>query len=167
MALTAGQGPQDRAAGAEPDVQRAGSVRFPPTATGWPTSPTSPDRTKFTCGRSPTLIAGAGRCPRWVGTQPLWARNGQELFYVALDGALMRVPIEQGSARPEAGAQAWWAGTPVKLFENTYAWTMSGFTGRSYDISPDGRRFLAIKLASEQTSAPNNLVVVQNLLLVT
>jgi hypothetical protein len=88
------------------------------------------------------------------GTQPLWARNGQELFYVALDGSLMRVPVERGPS--------WRAGTPAKLFDNAYAWVVPGFVNRSYDVSADGRRFLTIKLASEQTGAPNNLIVVQN-----
>jgi hypothetical protein len=88
------------------------------------------------------------------GTQPLWARNGQELFYVALDGSLMRAPIERGVA--------WRSGTPTRLFENTYAWTIAGLVGRSYDISLDGRRFLAIKSPSAQADAPTNLVVVQN-----
>jgi hypothetical protein len=74
---------------------------------------------------------------------------------VAPDGTLMRVAVEPG--------QAWQAGTPAKLFENTYAWTISGANGRSYDISADGKRFLAIKpMSAGQTGAPSNLMVVQN-----
>ena len=46
------------------------------------------------------------------GTQPLWARNGQELFYLAPDGALMSVPVERGTT--------WRAGTPTKLFDAAY-----------------------------------------------
>ena len=54
-------------------------------------------------------------------------------------------------------------GQQAKLFENTYAWTINGFTGRSYDISADGKRFLAIKpMSAQQTGAPSNLTVVQN-----
>ena len=30
------------------------------------------------------------------GIQPLWSRNGRELFYVTADGALMSVPVLQG-----------------------------------------------------------------------
>ena len=30
------------------------------------------------------------------GTQPLWARNGQELFYESM-GTLMRVPVKTGA----------------------------------------------------------------------
>ena len=103
----------------------------------------------------PEVNSGRWQVSTMGGTQPLWARSGQELFYVAPDGALMRVAVER--------APSWRAGTPAKLFENTYAWAISGFVGRSYDISADGRRFLAIKpAAAEQTGASSNLVVVQN-----
>jgi hypothetical protein len=58
---------------------------------------------------------------------------------------------------------AWRSGTPAKIFDNTYAWTVPGFVNRSYDISADGRRFLAIKPpAAEQTGAPTSLIIVQN-----
>jgi hypothetical protein len=33
---------------------------------------------------------------------------------------------------------------------------------RNYDISPDGRRFLMIKQAGDPTSAPPQIIVVQN-----
>ena len=46
------------------------------------------------------------------GTQPLWARNGQELFYLAPDGTLMSVPVERGTT--------WTAGTPTKLIDGQY-----------------------------------------------
>ena len=34
------------------------------------------------------------------GREPLWARNGRELFYLAPDGTLMGVPIEAGTGEP-------------------------------------------------------------------
>jgi Tol biopolymer transport system component/tRNA A-37 threonylcarbamoyl transferase component Bud32 len=102
----------------------------------------------------PEVNSGKSQVSTIGGAQPLWARNGQELFYVALDGALMRVAVERGPS--------WRNGTPAKLFDNTYAWAIAGIDGPSYDISPDGRRFLAIKPSTEQTRAPTNLVVVQN-----
>ena len=35
--------------------------------------------------------------------------------------------------------------------------------GRTYDVSPDGRRFLMIKpVGPEQPSAPTRIIVVQN-----
>ena len=92
------------------------------------------------------LISTAG------GTRPLWASNVREIFYVAPSGAVMTVPIESGST--------WEAGTPVKLFD----WPIPAFTGRSYDVSRNGLRFLMMKPvdASDAASAPTSLIVVQH-----
>jgi eukaryotic-like serine/threonine-protein kinase len=64
------------------------------------------------------------------------------------------------SVRVERGP-TWAAATPMKVFEGPYIATASG---RSYDVSPDGQRFLMIKRrdSSDQTAAPPTLIVVQN-----
>jgi serine/threonine-protein kinase len=87
------------------------------------------------------------------GTSPLWARSGQELFYVAPSGALMRVGVER--------SPTWVATVPAKLIGEGYL-TLLG--ARSYDISPDGQRFLMIKPSpgSDQATAPRGILVVQN-----
>jgi serine/threonine-protein kinase len=89
------------------------------------------------------------------GTRPLWARNSQELFYLAPTGALMRVGM--------AGGPAWAATAPTKLFEGRYG-TAPIFAGRTYDVSPDGRRFLMVKPfgAPDATGAPASLIIVQH-----
>ena len=71
------------------------------------------------------------------GVQPLWARNGRELFYVAPDGALMTVPVESRGT-------TWSAGTATKLVAGRY-FTGGSLYSRQYDVSPDGQRFLMIK----------------------
>lgn len=92
------------------------------------------------------------------GTRPLWARNGQELFYRSPTGAVMSVRIERGAT--------WAASTPTKLFEGRYfVGGGGGLFGRTYDVALDGRRFLMIKLGgggSDETAAPASLIVVQN-----
>jgi serine/threonine-protein kinase len=85
------------------------------------------------------------------GRQPLWSRSGKELFYIGADGTLLRVPVE-------ASGSNWHAGAPVKLLEGRY-YTGTG-SGRAYDVSPDGRRFLMIKASG--TAAPPALIVVQH-----
>lgn len=88
------------------------------------------------------------------GTKPVWARNGRELFYLDVAGALVTVPI-----RTEP---AFTAGDPSKLFDARYR---SAISSRSYDVTPDGRRFLFIKNAAgpaAATSPAPSLVVVQN-----
>jgi serine/threonine-protein kinase len=102
----------------------------------------------------PHVADGQWRVSTTGGRQPLWARNGKELFYLGADGALLRVPVEARGA-------SWNAGTPMKLLEGRY-YTGIG-SGRSYDVSPDGRRFLMIKAPGGETSAtPPALIVVQH-----
>ena len=89
------------------------------------------------------------------GTRPLWAHSGKELFFLGADGALMRVPVE-------ATATTWTSGAPAKLLEPRY-YTGGGNPNRSYDVSPDGRRFLMIKAANaDSTTVPPNIIVVQH-----
>jgi serine/threonine-protein kinase len=86
------------------------------------------------------------------GRQPVWSRDGRELFYRDFSGALMAVPIMAG---PDFAP-----GPPVRLFEGTGlmgAGAQGG--GRTYDVGPDGSRFLMVR-AGNQAATP--LVVVLN-----
>jgi serine/threonine-protein kinase len=88
------------------------------------------------------------------GTRPLWARSGKELFYVGADGTLMGVSVESSSP-------TWQAGTPTKLFERRYY--TGANRGRTYDVSPDGQRFLMVKAPGPDASAaPSALIVVDH-----
>jgi hypothetical protein len=53
------------------------------------------------------------------------------------------------------------ATAPTKLFEGRYG-AAPNQAGRTYDISPDGKRFLMIKPIVDPTAPPASLVVVQN-----
>jgi len=88
------------------------------------------------------------------GTQPVWARSGRELFFVAPDGAMMTVPVSPSEP-------TWSPGTPTKLFARTVSY--QGST-RNYDTSRDGQRFLMIKQlgGSDQATGSVTLVVVQH-----
>jgi len=85
------------------------------------------------------------------GRQPLWARDGKELFYFGPDNALMDVAVEASGA-------TWSAGTPVKLLEALY-YTGTG-SGRAYDVSQDGQHFLMIKAPSSDSPAGSPSVIV-------
>jgi protein kinase-like protein/WD40 repeat protein len=108
----------------------------------------------------PNISTGRWQVTGGGGTRPLWAKNGRELFYMTTDGpeaTLMSVPIQPAST--------WSAGTPTKLFSGRFFFTETGVgEGRTYDVSPDGRRFLMIKEAgsANQPPASTSLVVVQN-----
>jgi serine/threonine-protein kinase len=103
----------------------------------------------------PDVTRGLWQVSTEGGTRPLWARGGQELFYLAPTGALMRVGVEP--------MPTWAATAPTKLFEGRYGPAAYHY-GRTYDVSPDGRRFLMIKDsgASGPNATPASMVVVLN-----
>jgi len=86
------------------------------------------------------------------GTQPLWARSGQDLFYVSPDGALMHVAVAKGPA--------WAAAAPTRVLEGHYLRTPSGNFPRNYDVAADGQRFLMMKAAAND--APPQIIVVKH-----
>ena len=93
------------------------------------------------------LVSTAG------GTRPLWAPNGQELFFVGPDGSLMAV-------RVDARGSSWRAGSPVRVVEGLYI-NRTSRSSRNYDVSGDGKRFLMVKPPAKPAAAPR-IIVVQN-----
>jgi Tol biopolymer transport system component len=73
---------------------------------------------------------GAIRISPGAGGQPLWRRDGRELFYVDPLGRMVAVPITPGDP-PRPGA-------PTVLFDAR----LEDASDRQYDVSADGQRFL-------------------------
>jgi len=95
----------------------------------------------------PSVNSGHWQVSTGGGTQPRWSRNGQELFYVSPAGAVMRVGIERGPS--------WVTTTPSLILPNGSVQNGSpGFGGWTYDISPDGQRFLLTKAANDANAPP-------------
>ena len=70
--------------------------------------------------------------------QPAWSPDGKELFYRDFAGALVSVPVTL--------APTFTAGQGRKLFENSaYRGAGTGISDRTYDVTPDGRRFVMIR----------------------
>ena len=94
------------------------------------------------------------------GRSPTWSPRGGELFFVS-GTSMMRVSVDtkDGSFR---------AGNPTRLFDDASLALdgrfSAGGTVRTYDVAPDGRRFLAIKLSNigDEGGPQASLVVVQN-----
>jgi hypothetical protein len=84
----------------------------------------------------------------------VWARSGRELFYRSGD-AVMSVPVEKGAS--------FVARNPAVVFKGQYAPSLGG---RNYDVSPDGRRFLMLKVGASDPEArstpPAHIIVVEN-----
>ena len=102
----------------------------------------------------PEVSSGRWQVSTTGGTRPIWTRKGDELVYVAPTGALMGVKLERGPS--------WAATTPTLIVKEGY-FTNLNWWGRSYDVSPDGQRFLMIKdSGADGTLAPSSIVVVQH-----
>ena len=102
----------------------------------------------------PDVTSGRWQVSSGGGTQPLWSRDGRELFYVSPANALMRVGVERSSS--------WVVTTPTMLLKDGSLITLSGNPGRSYDVSPDGQRFLVLKPGNALNAPPPQLVVVEH-----
>jgi serine/threonine-protein kinase len=87
------------------------------------------------------------------GDEPMWAKNGRELFYRNGD-KIMAVTID--TKNDSLGA-----GIPLLLFEGRFFVTTSSGGDAWYDVSPDGQRFLMLKIEDEPNSAAG-IVMVQD-----
>ena len=91
------------------------------------------------------------------GIDPMWRRDGKEIFYRNAS-RMMAVPVST-----QASFQA---GRPQLLWEGEYTLGLSsscglqGATFTSYDVSPDGQRFLMIKDNDRNMYATKIVVVV-------
>ena len=91
------------------------------------------------------------------GTDPVWRRNGGELFYRNGD-RMMAVAI--------ATSPNFSAGRPQELWTGHYSPGMSsscgapGLTSSNYDVTADGSRFLMIKDDDQDTSVATEIIVV-------
>ncbi len=100
-------------------------------------------------GDKVTVSSGGGRDARW-------SPDGSELFYRNLAGD--RMMVVEVETEPTLGVSR-----PEVLFEGRYA---VAFSGRNYDVSADGQRFVMIadeEAGNPDAASPNTtLVLVQN-----
>lgn len=102
-------------------------------AGGWPISRNESRRAEVYVRPFPDVTAGKWQVSTDGGTRPFWARSRRELFYYLAPGTVMTVPIQPGSGFA--------AGTPQVVFKGA---CLAPQAGRTYDVSPDGQRFLMI-----------------------
>jgi Tol biopolymer transport system component len=97
-------------------------------------------------GPSSARSAAAGK---WMvskdgGNNPIWRRDGKELFYIGLDGSAMTVSVSTSGV--------FTAGTPKALFTlppGVLFW----------DVSPDGQKFLLAAPAGANAQSPFTVVL--------
>ena len=85
------------------------------------------------------------------GSEPTWSRAGAEIFFLDPDGRMMSVSYD--------ARDGFLGGRPVALFK---APPMTGSLFRSYDVAPDGKRFVMQREATEELGR-GQIVLVQNL----
>jgi len=97
--------------------------------------------------------SGAGRWQVSVdgGTQPLWSRDGSELFFVH-DGALFTVAV---GVEPTLTL-----GQPQRLFASEDL--LTPFVSLTYDVSVDAQRFLTVAPLADESALPPAIRIVQN-----
>jgi Tol biopolymer transport system component len=85
------------------------------------------------------------------GTEPLWARNGTQLFY-RRDDQVWVVDVRTGTG--------FTPGKPRLLFKAPgFTW---GWPVRAWDISQDGQRFLMVKQEERKSQPVTEMILVQN-----
>ena len=96
-----------------------------------------------------TFPSGAGKwqVSTGSGSESRWRRDGKELFYRQLDGNLMAAEISEQNGSPVVGR--------VRPLFQTHTRPSPHWT---FDVSPDGQRFLINNLLQPSTSEPITLV---------
>jgi serine/threonine-protein kinase len=79
------------------------------------------------------------------GTDPLWRRDGRQLYY-RLGDQMMVVDISYGPSLNASKPRALWRGNYLAGAGSSCG--MAGPTSANYDVTPDGERFLMIEDAS-------------------
>ena len=102
----------------------------------------------------PNVEDGRWQVSAGGGTRPLWAPDERELFYLAPQGELMAVPVRTEPNFTHGNAEM--------LLEGRIYAGAGDAPGRTYDISPDGKRFLMIKNADDDGTSDPKLILVEN-----
>ncbi|MDE3178341.1 MAG: serine/threonine-protein kinase [Acidobacteriota bacterium] len=85
------------------------------------------------------------------GGAPRWRRDSKELFYLSRENKLMAVKVQEKDAMLEIGS-------PAPLFQTNPP--ESGWPGRVYDVTPDGKKFIVdTRLPAPASAEPITLVV--------
>jgi hypothetical protein len=85
------------------------------------------------------------------GSEPVWSRDGHELFFLAANNWLMAVPVRLSPVFD--------AGPPKPLFLVRRREPVATLDMFSYDVAADGQRFLVNTDAGEPTAAPLTVVL--------
>ena len=97
-------------------------------------------------GEDKWLVSTAG------GVNPLWSRDGKELFYRNAAGDLIAVDVTNSGTPPIGRQHVLFSALPF-TFEAVH---------RTYDVTPNGQRFVMLRPAAAARDVNEPLVVVEN-----
>jgi serine/threonine protein kinase len=89
---------------------------------------------------------------RGGGSQPLWRRDGKELFYISADSKVMAVPL---STTPTFRR----VGTPVALFTAPIYGGGRNINTHRWAAMPDGQKFIINSVLTEAPSEPITVIM--------
>lgn len=88
------------------------------------------------------------------GSQPRWSQDDRTLFFLALDGTLASVEVRAG--------QTLTVGRPQRVLSQPYFNGTNTARHSTYDVSPDGQRFLMVKPSESPADHQPTIVVVKH-----
>jgi hypothetical protein len=106
--------------------------------------------TKIVVRPFPDVQAGRWEIPSEEATRPAWTSN-REISYLMPGGTMMVVGVNTTK-----GIQF---DNPTKLFSGPYFMTL---TGRTYDVTRDGKRFLMVKTTNQTLADAPRIILVEN-----
>ncbi len=93
------------------------------------------------------------------GTDPVWSRDGKEVFYRDED-KMMVVAVSTAGAFRAGKPQMLWAGHYSHGMSSSCGGIGGGLSEANYDVSGDGQRFLMVKDGSQDVVSTRIVVVV-------
>jgi hypothetical protein len=96
-------------------------------------------------------LSGKWQISRGGGSEPRWSRDGKQIFYIATNGFLNDVPV--------SSAEGFSSGTPTPLFQIHARAPVSTTDLFTYDVTPDGQRFLVNRYVKPDHIAPLTILL--------
>ena len=100
----------------------------------------------------PDVLGGKWLVSTEGGAEPLWSRDGKELFYRNGNGDMVAVAVADVGGTP--------VGAERVLFPTSGY--VKDLQHRMYDVTPDGKRFLMLRLDNDEVGDDTELIVVKN-----
>ncbi len=133
----------------QPRSGRVGAPRFSPDGRWIAYTTTETGNNQIVIRPFPDVNKGIWQVPGVGGAEPVWRRDGKELFYLAGDGTMIAVPVTLGTSVQ--------FGQPQALFKTNLP-PQTNPPQYQYDASSDGNFFLLNLLAEEGPKSSPPLV---------